>query len=255
MRLSLCLAPRLLLLPKFPHSAIKTPRITESVVNNSGGLERSLSQDYDLKMNVVERNLLGRWKFKGSWERYLDKPLFTHAYAALALKELGYDAVVGIESAGIPYLEIFGIMGFPTYSIRFSYHKKKMEKPEMNENQLNELRTKNNVLLADIDIVTGKTLRECVNHLKKEGVNVPGAYIGLSEWAGVDGLDNPSIGKDIPFGRLWRTCGRLKVLSNLRVYREGILPHGFWVYSGIGSLEDQGKNGAAAANKVLKYVL
>lgn len=240
-------------LERLLHSPLKTPRITEAVKDNYIFDGKNLSNP-EIKMRSAEIELLNKWIYSNSWKSYLDKPLFSHAYSALALKELGYDAVVGIESAGVPYAKIFGIMGFPVYSINYSHYKKKMEQPLMDENQVYHLKSAKKVLLTDIDIVSGKTLRECRDYLNSNDINVPGAYIGLSQWEGIKELGVPTIGEEIAFKRLWRTCGRFRILAHPKVYEMDILPKGFNVYNGIGWIENIPSHGQAAANDVLEYL-
>src|SRR3989339_1116255 len=155
MRLGMCLMPRLeLRLEPAPHSPLKTPELTQDAVDNGAvALEECLSLDKRKTMVNVESALLDRWNFRERWGDYLDKALISHANAALSLKWLGFDAVIGIESAGVPYADIFRVVGFPMHSIDYSHHKRKMKFPEIEDEELEKLRKHEKVLLCDVDIV------------------------------------------------------------------------------------------------------
>ena len=112
-------------------------------------------------------------------EKIFRSPLIAHVDAALQLKE-NYDAVVGVREVGLPYAKIFEMVGFPVFDVDYSHHKRDMKEPKIDVEHLQRLRDKKAVLLTDIDFVTGKTLREVTRYLRENGVNVGGAYIGLS---------------------------------------------------------------------------
>ncbi|MBS3080547.1 hypothetical protein J4221_03685 [Candidatus Pacearchaeota archaeon] len=216
-----------------PHFPIRNPEITENAKDSTWNLKKVLEtgtlSPYQKMLNV-ESALLDRWKFKDSWRAYLDLPLYVHAAATLTLKELGFDGVIGIESAGIPYADFFRMIGVDTFSIAFSHHKRKMFKPDINKDDLEKLKYKDKLLLTDIDVVTGKTLTSVYKFLRENNINVEGAYIGLIEWPGIKDLEVPHLGKDtINFRSLWRGCGRTRQLKDTRKnlpipYRIGIIP-------------------------------
>ncbi len=200
------------------HSPISNPQLTEDAINEN---EDSLFHSSTL---ALERDLLSRWDFSESWQSYLDSPLLAHADAALALRKY-YDTVVAIRSAGIPYGKIFEMAGFSYYEIDYSHHKRNMRKPEMNILDLFLLQDKQSVLLIDIDVVSGKTLRAVYNFLKNQDVNVQGAYIGLSQWPGVD-KGVPYIGNDkVDFGDLWANkIKSFRIMRNSDSYTKNHFP-------------------------------
>ena len=133
MKMDLYLRYEQIQLAQDPHKPIKNPELTQKAISSygaQGNLELVLQKGIlspEKKMIETEAALLHRWSFKNLWQEYLDMPLIAHAYATLALKELGFDAIVGIETAGNAYAEIFKIMGFDVSSINYSHHKRKME--------------------------------------------------------------------------------------------------------------------------------
>ena len=216
-----------------PHSPLENPELTEEAEGLTGTLDNILTRgklSLREKMLQTEALLLSKWRYAQEWKDYLDSPLITHADAAMSLKN-SYDAVVGIQKAGIAYAKIFELMGFPVYDIDFSHHKRNMEKPVMDQKQIAELKGKRNVLLTDIDFVTGRTLREVTNYLRERGINVTGAYIGLSKWQGLES-NNHYIGDDtVNFETFWKTCGNTRQIMDILPYKKKIIPHDLRIYT------------------------
>jgi len=202
-----------------PHTPIRNPEITKEAEGMEGNLDEVLSRGklspHDKMLNT-EAFLLSKWEAGEQWKNYLDSPLIAHVDAALQLRQ-NYDAVVGIKEAGIPYAKIFEMVGFPIFDIDYSHQKRNMTEPRMEDEQIKQLRDKQAVLLTDIDFVTGKTLREVTRYLRENGVNVSGAYIGLSRWPGMKS-GGFSIGDDtVNFDTFWkgRTFGLSKLIAHL----------------------------------------
>lgn len=239
-----------------PHSPIRNPEITREADGIEGDLAIVLSKgklsQHDKMLNT-EAFLLSQWKAREQWEIYLDSPLISHVDAALQLRQ-NYDAVVGIKNAGVPYAQIFEIVGFPVFDVDYSHHKRDMEEPVMDCKQVKQLRDKQSVLLTDIDLVTGKTLREVAKYLRENGVKVDGAYIGLSRWSGMES-EEFSIGDDtVNFDTFWK--GRTSGLSTIRSrlpYRKGLIPQDLALYTSNPTLEDNELRGSAAARRIAKY--
>lgn len=242
-----------------PHSPIDNPWLTEEAKDRGlAGLIEDVIKEVlargrlspHEKMLQTEAVLLSLWKYSGDWKRYLDSPLIAHADAALVLGKY-YDAAVAVKEAGIPYGDIFRIMGFPVFDIDFSHHRRNMERPEMDEEKIRELQGRKNVLLIDIDFVTGKTLGEVVGYLREKGINAAAAYTGLSRWPGIES-DAPHIGTDtVDFENFWG--GKTTGLNHLRSkipYKKGIVHDDLKLYSPNPGLPDSEMRGSAAARRV-----
>lgn len=240
-----------------PHSPIENPSITIEAENIHGNLDDILAKgkisQYE-KMVSIESLLLQRWKYAKIWRDYLDSPLIAHASAVLSLKDK-YDAVVGIKDAGIPYATIFEMFEFPIFEIDYSHHKRNMDKPLIKEEDMKELKRKKSVLITDIDIVTGKTLREVTGYLRENQVNICGAYIGLFKWPGIKS-DSFFIGEDTTdFERFWK--GRQFDLSHCRfkdaLCEIGFLPSRLNLYTSNRIIGEKEIMGCATARKIAKY--
>lgn len=247
-----------------PHSPIENPALTGEAEGVEGDLEAILAfgkiSPHE-KMLHAEALLLSKWEFKERWERCLDSPLIAHADAALALKG-DYDGVVGIKDAGIPYAKIFEMMGFPVFEIDYSHRKRNMEKPVIDNYQLSQLKERKSVLLADIDFVSGRTLREVTKYLRENGVMVKAAYIGLYKWPGIDGKEF-SVGKDtINFDKFW--MGKVGGLcynkffnissgKKTKIYDKELIPSDLRLYSPNPYIENNETLGSAAARKIARY--
>lgn len=256
MRLTQRLEQRLVLKP---HSPIRNPCLTGQAKDLEGNLDDILEKrklsNYE-KMLQIESILLSKGEFKDSWRDYLDATFMAHSDAALQLRNR-YDAVVGIKSAGVYYAKIFEMMGFPMFEIDYSHHRRKMDKPIIEENQIRELKQKKNVLVTNIDFITGKTLTEVAKYLREKEVNVNGAYIGLSRWPGMDSNDFFINNDKVNFKTFWKSissCSGLKMLRNEIPYEKGIRPKYLRLYSVNSSLEKNEKSGVLVARKVAKYL-
>lgn len=239
-----------------PHTPIRNPEITEEAKGMESNLDKVLARGqlsrHD-KMLHTEAFLLSHWEDGEQWKKYLDSPLIAHVDAALQLRQ-NYDAVVGIREAGIPYTKIFGMVGFPTFDIDYSHHKRDMKEPRMDDEQIKQLRDKQAVLVADIDFVTGKTLREVIKFLRENGVNVNGAYIGLSRWPGMESQGFSVSDDTVNFDTFWKgkTSGLSRVRSRIPYKRE-LIPEDLALYTSNPALEDNELRGSAAAIRVAKY--
>jgi hypoxanthine phosphoribosyltransferase len=251
-------------LPPDPHGPIHNPDLTRKARGNQGNLEAVLRRgelNPHEKMIEVEAALLNRWKYGHVWEEYLDMPLLAHAHAALGLKELGYDAVGGVEKAGIPYAEILNLFGLEMFSIDYSHYKRNMEKPAIDEATLEKMKEKKKILLADIDFVSGKTLRTISEYLDQHFIVAQGAYIGLSEWPGIPELDVPTISEDtVNFKSFWNTCGKLRRIkirksSEPLPYKYNMIPRSLELFNANPQLDKGQRNGAAAAVEIARYLL
>lgn len=100
---------------------------------------------------------------------------------ALQLKQKGYSAVIAIKNAGISAAEIFRQTCYDYFEIDYSHYKRSMVNPEMEEKDLNKLKGQN-VVLADIDFVSGNTLRTCKEYLNMKDINNLVAYIAGDQW-------------------------------------------------------------------------
>ena len=240
-----------------PHSPIENPELTGEAEDHESDMGRVLSKGklspYE-KMLHVESALLSNWEFGEDWRTYLDSPLLAHADAALRLKK-DYDKVVAIKDAGVPYAKIFEMMGFPVYEIDYSHHKRDMETPEIDESQLDSL-TNGRVLLTDVYFVSGKTLRRVHQFLREGGVNVDGAYIGLSQWPGMD-VEGFGIGEDsVNFDTFWkgRTTGLSEIRSSIP-YKKGLIPQDLNLFTSNPTLPEKENNGSVAARRIARYIL
>lgn len=242
-----------------PHSPINTPKITEEASRIKSDLAKVLSRGqislHDKMLNA-EAFLLSQWKARHQWKEYLDSPLISHVDAGLQLRQ-NYDAIVGIRNAGIPYAQIFEMIGFPIFDVDYSHYKKDMKELKIDGEQIKQLRAKQSVLLTDIDFVTGKTLREVTRYLRGNGVKVNGAYIGLSRWPGIDGIESKefSICVDtVNFDTFWK--GRTSGLSTIRStipYRKGLIPQDLALYTSNPILGENELRGSTAAKRVAQY--
>ena len=248
---------------KEPHSPLDNPALTAQARNREGRISEVLVKKSSLspleRMAEVEATLLNMWSYASDWRSYLDSPLIAHADAALSLGQM-YDGVIGIKTAGAPYSEIFKIMGNEVFSIDYSHYKRNMENPIIDSLSLGRLKAKNNVLLVDIDIVTGQTIRKVISYLRDRGVNVTGAYIGLSAWSGMDSDDAHSINEDsVDFSNFWKICGNTRQLKTEALYRMNIISRGFRLFSSNGSIEEcYEKNhvrGLRTARGIASYLL
>ena len=246
-----------------PHSPINVPETSIEAWDRRDSLDRESSlddilsrgkQDHYEKMITMEAFLLNRWKYGSSFERYLDSPLVAHCFTAMALKEK-VDAVIGIKEAGLPYADIFRLMGLPSYEINFSHYKRFISSPEIDEYSKRELRGKN-VLLTDIDFVTGKTITDVTKFLEEHKINVKGVYIGLSEWVGLKDKSFYVGGSALDFSTFWRHCGRYRTLRKPSLlYKKGIIPNGLPLYTSDGRLEKYPDMGRTASRKIAKYFM
>ncbi|OGJ13088.1 hypothetical protein A3K82_03560 [Candidatus Pacearchaeota archaeon RBG_19FT_COMBO_34_9] len=155
--------------------------------------------------------------------------IILHTDAALQLKEKGYEAVVGIKTAGIPYAKMFEMVGYSYSEIDYSYHKRKMEKPIMDDEEMLKIKGKR-VILSDVDFIGGITLERVIEFLRDGNVNVVGAYIGNDSWT-----TQPIINKEkwIEESKsYWKTEKRgLRRLNNKFLYNEKKVPSDFEIYT------------------------
>jgi len=166
--------------------------------------------------------------YDGLGEYRHDKEIILHADAALQLKERGYEAVVGIKNAGIPYAKIFKMMGYIYSEIDFSQRKRKMQEPEMSEGEISKLKHKK-VILAEADFISGATLQKVIKHLVERDISAGGAYIGHDCWTGQPGITIESFGK---IDHYWKTEKRgLRRLNNKFLYNQGMIPDDFEIFT------------------------
>lgn len=241
------------------HSPLQTPGLTIDAQNvrlEAGTLDKLVGQKWGQQMKMVqaEAYLLNRWKHASQFRDYLDAPLLAHADAAAQLST-DFDATVSITNGGKPYGEIFEIMGVPGTTIDYSHHKRHMDSPTILQDQINWLRTRKNILLVDIDCVTGKTIRTVLDTLRASGLRVGGAYLGLTRWPGIPS-DVPTLGAETTnFDTFW-TSGRsgLSIAKSRQPYKEGILPEGLIIYApnpAVGLKQDYG---SPAAQRIAKHL-
>lgn len=238
------------------HSPIKTPELTKEAESHESYLNLVILNGklspYE-KMLHVESRLLSEWGFR-DWKSYLDSPLISHMDAALKLKK-EYDLVVGIKNAGIPYAKIFEMAGLPVVEIDYSHHKRNMDSPTIDESQL-QLIQNSKVLLIDIDMVTGKTLRKVQEYLIKNGADVRGAYLGLSQWKGIKSEEFGISEDTVKFKTFWK--GKKTGLTELRIktpYKRKLIPETLNLYSSNPCLPENEKFGSAAARRIARYLL
>lgn len=239
-----------------PHSPMDNPELTGAARGLTGVIEDILAKgklsSYE-KMLQTEAILLSKWQYADAWEDILDAPLIAHADAALELKR-HYDAVVGIQKAGVPYALIFEIMGFPVYDIDFSHHRRHMKHPIIDQSQLVELRRRINVLVTDVDFVTGKTLTKVVEYLRQNGVNGGGAYIGLSKWPGIESESFCIDDDTVDFETFWTsTHSGLRHLRSTTPYKNRLIPNDLRVYCPNPSLDKNERVGSIASRRVARY--
>lgn len=248
-----------------PHSPIKNPRLTKraedkmyDTTNSRDMIDRILSKTGVVKnknkMLMIEALLLSLWDNRDEWKQYLDSPLIAHVDAALSLKNnCKYDAVVGVKDAGIPYANIFKIIGMPSFEIDYSHHKRGMEKPEIEQDTLKSLKDKKRVLIADVDMVTGKTLRTVAEFLRANGINVSGAYIGLYRWPGIK-TEKSYIGADtVDFEKVWSKDRGGLSHSHKILYKKGMIPSYLHLCTSNRHLDKNEMHGAAAARRIADY--
>lgn len=259
MKLGLCLSQEL----DNVHKAIFNPALTKMAELREGRITEALTKNSALsqieRIAEVEAALLAKWSYSEDWKTYLDSPLIAHADASLSLKRM-YDGIVEIETGGTPYGEIFRIMGHDVFSIDYSHHKRKMKNPVIEPNILQNLRRKKNVLLVDVDIVTGKTIRTITDYLKNEGVPVSGVYLGLSMWPGIDNGEMNTINENnVNFDNFWKICGSTRQLKKEKIYRMNIIPAGFKLFTSNGKIKEGNKNyniiGLNVARRIAYYLL
>ncbi len=241
-----------------PHSPIENPDLTFEAENSKGNLDKILKNEElspHERMVNAESILLSKWKYAGEWKQYLDSPLIAHGLAALTLKNK-YDAVVGIREAGLPYSSIFEIFGFPAFEIDYSCHRRGVEKPVVSDSDLESLKHKKSVLITDIDIITGKTLREVTNYLREKSVNVCGAYIGLSEWPGME-TEGFSIGSDtVNFRAFWkgRDSEFLYARHNKILCEAEFIPSNLELYTSNKVFGENSVKGSMASRRIARYL-
>ena len=250
-----------------PHDPIDNPILTNDARYEKYTIDDLLSIT-DAKKNgkkkslIVENIILNQWDYSQLWTRYLDKPLIAHVAAALELKDdEKFDAAVGVETAGIPYLKLLELAGMDTYVIDHSVHGKKSTQPTIDENVVNELQKKKKVLIVDIDTATGKTLRDVTDYFRNRQILVAGAYLGLSAWPGFEKeeIDCFSIGtnSNVNFSRFW--LNKYSLLTTCKhndaLIDEGFLPADFKLYNACANLENISGIRVSATDKVAKYLI
>jgi len=248
-----------------PHTALDNPALTEEVAYKNYTVEDLISAQTGpkyirKKAQITENILLNKWEYKSDWRRYLDKPLIVHAAAIKELeKTKKYDAAIGIKTAGTPYLELFDIMGIECFDIDYSIYRKKSEAPVIDEYAIEQLKEKKNVILVDIDIVTGKTLRDVTEYLHKKNIPVTGVYLGLSAWPGADKKsDEFGLGKEtVNFSRFWSQRNSILTVSrhSAMLSQAGVLPKNFEIYTGCPCFEKQAGTLTETTNTVAKYII
>jgi len=181
--------------------------------------------------------LLSKWD--GNPEIFMDynefgaydcsSEIILHADAILQLKEKGYEAVVGIKTAGISYAKMFEMMGYSYSEIDYSFHKRKMEKPIMEEEEILKL-TNKKVILAEIDFITGITLERVIKFLRDRKINVTGAYMGNDSWFGrpykneIEWIEESKL--------YWKSGKKgLRKLNNKFLYENERIPNDFEIYT------------------------
>ena len=196
------------------------------------------------------------WASEKNAYKYLDASLIAHADAALSVQEWGYDAAVAIKDAGVPYGEIFEIMGMPIYSIDYSHHRRNMKEPQIESDDLQDLLDKQNVLLIDVDMVTGKTVRDVASFLRDKGVNVWGCYLGLSEWPGMDGEGFRLGKKELNFNTFWNRNSKYGVatLKSGLPYKQKLIPNDLELIGVNSKLKANGRYMPKIARRVLTYL-
>ncbi|MBW3021036.1 phosphoribosyltransferase domain-containing protein [Candidatus Woesearchaeota archaeon] len=242
------------------HFPMRNPELTEEVLKNPE-MVYSLEDVFKKRLTdsqiviSVEDHLLNNWSKEGCWRKYLDQPLIAHATAGLTLKNLGFDAVVGIESAGLPYAEILEMVGLKNYSINFSHHKKDMNRPKIKQYHREKLRECEKVCLVDVDFVTGKTFRVVTDYLRKMGINVEGLYTGLSMWPGINN-EFKIKGREINFNRFWIKNDSISSLGMNKKDVRSILPEGVQLYGPNVKSDLNSQNiSVSNAKKVAKYLV
>ncbi|MDP3882169.1 MAG: phosphoribosyltransferase [Nanoarchaeota archaeon] len=251
MGLELILAQKLE--PEGPHFPISNPQLTRDASEAKGNIFAAFEQgdSYDRVLRV-EAALLDKWKWGERWEDYLDSPLLAHADAALSLRGM-YDAVVGVEKGGIPFSDIFEMLGFPVAKIEYSHYKRKMERPSMAESELDKLKKKKSILVVDVDVVTGQTIRAVKDYLLQHNINLNAAYTGLSAWPGIE-TEEPFIGEDkVNFKAFWKQCGSLRQLKSQYPYKKEIIPAGLRVFTSNGRIVSNEEKAIRAARRIGEY--
>jgi hypothetical protein len=142
----------------------------------------------------AEKNRLATFLLSGEefdqhlFDSYSPKVVL-HADAALKLKTEGCQVVIGVKNGGLRYSKVFEMMGYEQSEIDYSHHKRKMQEPLIEDEELEKLRGKK-VILTDNDFVTGITLQRIVEYLREREVNVGAAYMGLDCWPGIEDICN-----------------------------------------------------------------
>lgn len=164
--------------------------------------------------------LVSVWDYTPDGIYGLNPSIILYCDAALQLKEKRYEAVTAIKRAGVPCAKIFEMMGYAYSEIDFSHHKRRMEKPEISEEELQKIAGKK-VILTDVDFVTGKTLRKVTEYLRNREVNVRGAFIEFEDWPGRSNFG--------PYKSFWRDEKKgLRILNNPDCSK---IPGNFKVYT------------------------
>ena len=239
-----------------PHFAMENPSLTIHAEAEEKPLPKPLQKilgvnlDATKRMAQMEKYLLDRWAYREAWKDYLDAPLVAHADAAVQLKDR-CDAVIGIEGAGKPYSSLFTLLGKPSLDIDYSHYKRNMTAPAIYAPQLEWLRSKGKIILADIDFVSGKTLRTVTEHLRQARVEVVGAYIGITRWPGNTYGIGESGGTD--FTEFWsKSRTGLAQCTSTDPRLKEILPPNFTVYGPNKAVGLDTKLGSAAARRVAR---
>ena len=250
--LELRLEPRLKLrlVPNTKPLRIKNPLISKNAIDRLSEFpDRNMSisdirnTEGRIDKELVEAYLLSKWSRRNAWDMFLDAPLIVHADAAILLSNY-YDAVVGIQTAGTAYSEIFRLMGFSEAKVDYSHYKKKMSAPqEMDKDQVEMLRVKRHVLLVDIDFVTGETVRKVYTYLTNLGINVEGIYFGISVMPA-----NPELLK-------WNKGHSLVVLQSSEPYAKGLIPRKLEIYAPNSSIENNEQTANWIAMRVAEYLI
>jgi len=206
------------------------------------------------KILLMESILLHNWGYGLKWRAFLDAPLIAHADAAVTLDS---DAAVAIKNAGFPYGLIFDLIGTPMFEIDYSHHERHMTEPIIDEDDLAKLQKMKDVVLVDVDFVTGKTLRTTTEFLRKKQINVTGAYLGTSAWDGIP-CEHFCVGRQtVDFKSFWKK-GRspaLRQMRNNQPYIHGLLPHDLMVFSANPNLVDNEEAAASVSMNLARHFI
>lgn len=114
-------------------------------------------------------------------------------------------------------------MGYAYSEIDYSHHKRKMQEPVMNDEDMEKIKDKR-VILSDIDFDTGNSLQKVIDHLRIRNIDVTGAYIGSEDW--------PALGDFGMYYGFWMTERKgLRKLGDDFLYREGKVPSDFEIFT------------------------